>query len=245
MPSVIVRQKDLDDLLVEVRRKVEGVKTLVTPYNKEQLAKAIFVVAGKDFIKHTHLVAVSNPKAFHHIYEWNKVGKENARLFKLVRSRVSGGKMSISTQFIESRTIVPVSKQLMTPGKTGRVVKSKYVFKNKAEIMESGKPVRISPKVSDYLAINGKNGPIFIRKPNSVSVRNPGGKQVKNSFTKLFKEWFRNPANIEKSLMSCGLLVKLEKELAKELSVNKTGKERASSVIKKVTDAYSKGIDVL
>jgi hypothetical protein len=37
----------------------------------------------------------------------------------------------------------------------------------------------------------------------------------------------------------------LEKELAKELNVRGAGKERASSVIKKITDAYSKGIDIL
>lgn len=245
MPEVIVRQKDLDAVLVEARKKVEGIKSLVTPYNKEQLAKAIFVVAGKDFIKHTHLVAVSNPKAFHHIYEWNKVGKENARLFKLVRSQVSGGRMTIKTQFTKSNTLVPISKQLSTPGKTGKSVKSKYIFKDKASIMESGKPVRISAKASDYLAINSSSGPKFIKKPQSVIVRNPGGVQVKNSFTKLTKEWFKNPANIEKSLASCGMLIKLERELAKELNRNNAGKERASYVIKKVTDAYSKGISTL
>lgn len=245
MPEVIVRQKDLDAILVEARKKVEGIRSLVTPYNKEQLAKAIFVISGKDFIKHTHLIAVSNPKAFHHIYEWNKVGKENARLFKLIRSRVSGGRLLIKTDFTRSNSLVPISKQLTVPGKTGKVVKSKYIFKDKASVMESGKPVRITAKVSNYLAFPSNDGPKFIKKPQSVTIKNPGGVQVKNSFTKLVKEWFKDPVNIEKSLASCGMLVKIERELAKELNRTGAGKERASYVIKKITDSYSKGIDVL
>ena len=245
VPSVIINQKNLNSILVEARQKVGGITSLVSPYNKENIAKAVFVVAGKDFIKQTHLTAVSNPKAFHHIYEWNNVGRESSRLFRLNRDSVSGGRMIISSTFLRSTKQVPIAKELLVPGKYGKSAKSRYIFKDKASIMEDGKPLTIRPVRAKALVFSNNGKATFVSKPKSVKINNPGGKQVRGSFTEHMLSWFRNPVNISMSLQGCGMLTRLEKELARELNVRGAGSARTSTVVKRVTDSYSKGIKIL
>jgi hypothetical protein len=246
MPNITITKKSLDEVLREVKLKVEGVTSIITPYNREQIAKAAFVIVGKEFIRQINRYAAANKQSMHHIYEWNKVGSNSARLFTLNRTSVSGGRLTISTKFLNSRSEVPVSPQLRRPGKNGKSVKGGHVFKNKADIMESGKTVHISAKNAKALAFPGKDGKIkFIPRGYYVSVRNPGGKFVKGSFTKYSKEWFRNPSNVSAALMSSGYLKKLEVEVARSLKANKTGTPNVSTAIKKVSDQYAKGIKVL
>lgn len=246
MASVTITKKSLDNLLREVRLKVDGVQSITTPYNREQIAKAAFVIVGKEFIRQTNRYAAANKKSMHHVYEWNKVGSNSARLFTLNRLTVQGGKLTIGTKFLNSKTSVPVSPQLRRPGKNGKSVKGGHVFKNKADVMESGKLVNISAKNAKALAFVGKgNKIVFVPKGWYVTVRNPGGKAVKGSFTRHTKEWFRNPANVNGALMSSSFMKKLELEIAKSLRANKAGPANVSSAIKKVSDAYAKGEKVL
>jgi hypothetical protein len=245
MPNVTITKDSLDKMLAEARRKVDGVGSLRTPYNREQLAKAVFTIAGKEFIRQTNILAVNNKKSFHHVYEWNKLGSDRSRLFRLVRAGVRGGRLIISTEFTDSKKPSPIHPNLLVPGKTGRTVTSKHVFKKKAQVMEDGKPVYIQAKYSRFLAIPTKTGIAFIPRGRVVVVRNPGGKAVAKSFTKHSTSWFRNNVNINNALSSSGFYTRLSREISKELNKKGAGTPHVSTAIKRVSDSYSKGLRVI
>jgi len=115
--------------------------------------------------------ARSNPKALHHIYEWNQTGSPSARLFDL-RYTVSKLGLSVGSTFRQSRS---VSRDMTTP------------FYDKARIMENGIPVTIRPTKSQVLKFNGPNGEVFTRRP--VKIENPGGDEVYKGFESVFDEF--------------------------------------------------------
>ena len=115
--------------------------------------------------------ARANPKALHHVYEWNRVGSPSARLFNLTHT-VSNLGLSVRSTFSQSRT---VSENMNTP------------FYNKAKIMEEGIPITISPKRSGVLRFNGPSGEVFTSRP--VKVDSPGGDDVYKSFESTVDEF--------------------------------------------------------
>ena len=108
--------------------------------------------------------ARANPKALHHVYEWNQTGSPGSRLFDL-NYTVSNLGLSLNSKFRQSRT---VSENMTVP------------FYNKAKIMEDGIPVTIAPTRSQVLRFNGPSGDVFTKKP--ITVTNPGGDEVYGSF---------------------------------------------------------------
>jgi len=115
--------------------------------------------------------ARSNPKALHHVYEWNKVGSPGSRLFNLTHT-VSNLGLSVNSTFSQSRS---VSENMNTP------------FYNKAKIMEEGIPVTITPKKSSVLVFTEGGKTVFTKR--SVTVRNPGGEYVQGSFENIMDEF--------------------------------------------------------
>lgn len=113
-----------------------------------------------------------NPAALHHVYEWYQVGREASRLFD-IQYNVVGGGLSVNSTFSQSTSIPNGSN---TP------------FYNKAQIMEAGLPVTISPKSSSVLAFEQEGEAVFTRQP--VTVENPGGDETAGSFEATFKEFF-------------------------------------------------------
>ena len=134
-----------------------------------QKGKKIFLdKLGKGVIEalsqYVDVEARSNPKALHHVYEWNRVGSPTSRLFNL-NYTVSNIGLSLNSTFKQSRTI---SQNMTVP------------FYNKAKIMEDGIPVTISPTKSQVLKFNGANGEVFTKNP--IKIDNPGGDEVFGSF---------------------------------------------------------------
>jgi hypothetical protein len=115
--------------------------------------------------------ARANPKALHHVYEWNRVGSPSARLFNLTHT-VSNLGLSVRSTFSQSRS---VSENMNTP------------FYNKAKIMEEGIPITISPKRSGVLRFNGPSGEVFTTRP--IKVDSPGGDEVYKSFESTVDEF--------------------------------------------------------
>jgi hypothetical protein len=115
-----------------------------------------------------------SPAALHHMYEWNQVGSPAARLFNLDYT-VSGVGLSISSTFSQSRSV-----------KAG----SRVPFYNKANIMEKGIPVTISPKKNGTLVFNDNGETVFTKSP--VTVKDPGGKEVQRSYERVFDSFFNN-----------------------------------------------------
>jgi hypothetical protein len=244
-PQVIVTKKSLDAMLKEAVAKQVAIKSIITFKNRENIAKAVFTIGGTAFIRATNARARGNRQSFHHIYEWNQVGTQKGRLFNLVRTRVQGGRLVITSQFYESNTPVPISKSLASVGRSGRSASSKHIFRNKANVMEDGKPVRIRAKYANALVFASGRGLAFVPKPHSVLVRNPGGKFVKGSYTRHFREWFANPMNIHNAVAATGMFPAIEREVAKQLRIKGNGAPAVSSAIASVTTRYSKGATIL
>ncbi len=138
----------------------------------------------KDFVDSNARV---NPQALHHVYEWYQTGSPNARLFD-IQYIVTGGGLSISSSFSQSRTI-----------KAG----SKVPFYNKASIMENGIPVTIVPKTR--LAFEADGETVFT--PNPVRVENPGG-QTQGEYERVFNLFF--DVYLKQSFLNqTGILAKL------------------------------------
>ena len=134
-----------------------------------QKGKKVFLnKLGKGVIQalaqYVDVEARSNPKALHHVYEWNQVGSPKSRLFNL-NYTVSNFGLSINSTFRQSRT---VSENMTVP------------FYNKAKIMENGIPVTIAPTRAQVLKFTGANGDVFTK--NSIKIDSPGGGEVFGSF---------------------------------------------------------------
>jgi hypothetical protein len=115
--------------------------------------------------------ARGNPTALHHVYEWYQTGSPNARLFDLDYT-VSNNGLTFNSQFRQSRTLKEDSNE---------------PFYNKAYIMENGIPVTITPKKSSVLVFEEGGSTVFTK--GSVTVRNPGGNNVQNSFERTIDEF--------------------------------------------------------
>ena len=106
-------------------------------------------------------MAAGNPAALHHIYEWGSVG--GARLFEF-NYAVGGNTVMFSGETTQSGSIAPTVDR---------------PFYNKADVMESGQGVTISPS-GGVLAFDAGGHTVFTS--NTVHVSNPGGSAVVGSF---------------------------------------------------------------
>lgn len=123
--------------------------------------------------QYVDVMAKSDPKALHHVYEWTNIGSPSARLFDLKYS-VTGLGLSIGSTFKQSRT---VSENMTQP------------FYNKAKIMEEGTSVRIVPQKNNPLRFYDNGSEVFTKQP--VTVNNPGGDAVKGAFEKTVEDFVR------------------------------------------------------
>jgi hypothetical protein len=115
-----------------------------------------------------------NPQAFHHIYEWNQVGKESGRLFEL-KAKASKRMINFNGKFLPSKTTSNTSTE---------------PFKNKANVMENAIAITIAPKNSDVLVFEYEGETVFTTK--SIYIENPGGDDVAGSFGKATEDFFSN-----------------------------------------------------
>lgn len=173
---------------------------------KDNFKKIVFTQIEKDFSAYIDAQARSKPKSLHHVYEWKKVGNANARLFKL--NQIPSNKMSfkIGFEFLDSKTAVP------------NRYKRKYIFKEKAKIMEYGNPIIISPKNANRIVFEGKSGTVFMPIGKSVTVLRPGGNQVRTSFVTHYKHWFSGQL-INESIKRSGFFQAFQGKLKNALSV--------------------------
>jgi hypothetical protein len=232
---------DLLAIEKELELKVGGIKELTSKVVLEELASAIFTLSGKAFIRAMNLEAKSKPKSYHHIYEWNKVGQNQARLFFLYKDSVAGGVLVVKPGFIQSRSKVPVAPELMSPGKTGKRVAAKYVFRDKATIMENGKPIIYRASKNLPMPDNGQIR--FVAAGTVIRNMNPGGKQVKGSFEKFFNIWFNT--KVDSIINASGMIQAIDNETAAILNKKGAGSAEIRKSIVALLRQYSKGEYVL
>ena len=229
----------IDLLFEELDLKIEGIKELVSPNSKTQIAKAVFTITSKQFVKDFSKESIINPKKYFHMYEWNKVGNNNQKLFVVKRNSVNYGNLKVGFKFKQSRTNVPIPN-MPKKSNSKRSVTKKSIFANKAEVMESGKPISFTTK--DYIAfLSQKDGKVHFVAPHKiVKISHPGGRETKNSFEKFAKKWYNTKA--EKAVISSRLFLNIENAVAKSLDGNKKDKKNAKEAIRVVTEKYAQGV---
>lgn len=144
----------------------------------------IFNQIDKDFGLFIDSQARTKPKSLHHVYEWNKAGQTAGRLFKLNRMDSIGLSFKINYDLKLSKSSVPTKN---------RKQKSRYVFANKAAVMEKGMPITIRPKSAERLVFEIDGEVVFMPKGKSVTVRSPGGRASTNQFNLAYSRYFSGP----------------------------------------------------
>lgn len=168
--------------------------SVASPQAMRQYNNKIFKAVDINYGKYLDQKARVLPKSYHHVYEWNMLGKKEGRLWKLRKRNSSDSSMEIRYDFLTSKKVAPINPKLATPGPTGKRVTRSSIFKNKAYVMEEGIPVHIKLKQAQFLAIpniygfNGRGDIIFSKGP--ITVQQPGGPGVKYSFAKTFSGYF-------------------------------------------------------
>ena len=155
--------------------RLEGNKSFHRTFNK-----IIFDQIDKDFGAYIDAQARTKPKSLKHMYEWNSVGQQEERLFKLKKLDSDGLNIRLTYNFLLSKKAVPNTRS-----------KRKHVFKSKAEIMEKGVPVVVSPRYAERLVFDtGLGYTVFMPKGASVTVTRPGGVAAKQSFEMAYRRFF-------------------------------------------------------
>lgn len=142
-------------------------------------SKAVFDQIKEDFGAYIDAQSRVKPKSLHHVYEWGKTGAKAARLFKLNKLSQDGLSFKFNYELILSKTAVPTSKD-----------RKKYIFANKASVMEAGMPVKIAPVASKRLVFESDGITVFMPIGASVTVKSPGGRGVRNQFMLMYSRWF-------------------------------------------------------
>ena len=225
----------------ELDLKIGGIKELSSQAVLTALGDAIFTVGATAFKKALDLEAKANPKKYHHIYEWNKVGNKSASLYFLYKEYNTGHSLIIKPGFIQSRTQVPIARELLSPGKTGKTVAAKHIFRDKASIMESGKPIIYRTRKATPIPEGGQIK--FVAAGSIIRNYSPGGKNVKGSFEKFYQNWFSTKVN--SAINSSGIMDKIDEEVAKVLNKKKAGAHEVRAAIINLLKQYSEGVEVL
>lgn len=148
---------------------------------KRLFKRTIFDGINKEFGLYIDSKARVKPKSLHHVYEWNKIGQPASRLFFLKQIDSTGLSFKINPTYMLSKSSVPSKNKKQ---------KKKYVFSNKAEVMEAGLPIVIRPKSAERLVFELDGITIFMPKGSSVTVKSPGGKASTNQFKLAYSQFF-------------------------------------------------------
>lgn len=146
--------------------------------------KTIFTQIDKEFGEYVDSKARIKPKSLHHVYEWNKTGDQKARLFKLRQLDGPGLSFKLDFEYKLSKTSVPSKNKKQ---------RKRYIFANKASVMEEGMPVVIRPKSAERLVFEIDGIPVFMPKGSSVMVKRPGGTASRNQFVLAYSQYFSGP----------------------------------------------------
>lgn len=164
---------------------------------KKCILDDMWKITSEGFGDYMDARARSRPAELQHVYEWNQNGDPKGRLFKLVRVGQNDQGFAIAYRFLASRKVAPIAEELRRPGPSGKVVSKSSVFRNKAEVIESGQSVMIRRKSARFLAIPASRirgasrntlGIYFSRGP--VKIDQPGGPMAVGGFERAFRAYY-------------------------------------------------------
>lgn len=231
------RFKGVDKLYKELERKVLGVEEVISPASRNQIAKAIFTITSKRFIKDFSMASKADAHKYFHMYEDGYVGSIPKKLYTIKRANVVGGNLTIS--FGYKKASQPNRIPLALRSRKGRSVTAKSIFYNRAEVMESGKPISFTTK--KYIAFLSKTGDIqFLPPQYVVNIMNPGGKKTTGAFEKFTTAWYSKQTKT--LLKSSRLLSDIQASVAKALSQKGGGPINVKEAIRVTSEKYSQGV---
>ena len=220
-----------------VTDKVSQAGTIVSQKALTEIAKAVFTITAKQFLRDLSMAAIQDPERFHHLYEWSAVGNPNQKLFMMKRQSVTNGNLRINFIPINSTKYVPISQDLLTPGETGKVVSARHIFREKMRIMEDNSPVFVQTKKKIAFSPDGY-GIVFVPKDTILEIMDPGGGKTKDALRNFSQKWYSNSA--KSAVSQSKMMDRIGKEVAKTLNDSNSNAAKVHDTIKKVTAAYSK-----
>ena len=149
------------------------------PGFKNKFNTMLFNQIEKDFGNYIDAKARISKRSLHHVYEWERSGQPEARLFKLNKIDTQGISFIVNYEFLPSKSFAKSDSN------------RRHVFVNKASVMEAGMPLKIAPRYSERLVFEANGYTVYMPKGASVTVKRPGGAGVKNSFQMAYTHFFK------------------------------------------------------
>lgn len=249
MIQVIVDPESIKIAKAKIENKVKQAEFAVSPRAMTEVAKAVFTITARKFIRDISLEASLNPSKYHHLYEWNKIGSPTSKLFIMKRTSVQYGNLVITFEPTKSNTFVPINPKLLVGGPTGKTVSSRYIFRDKAKVMEDGSPVEISSnKIMVFYSDNPfrdnvEDGLVFVPAGQSITVRNPGGSETKGALKTFATEWYMFKSGM--TIQSSRLIGQIGNAVAAAINIQNSSTSTVLRAIQSVTAEYSQEISVM
>lgn len=224
-----------------VQKKINESNEIISQASLSEMAKAVFTITSKQFLKDLAHAAIQDPQRYHHLYEWLKVGNTRDKLFLMRRKTIRGGSLEIEFVPMRSTKPVPISPELLIPGPTGKVVSSQNIFRDKMQIMESGKPIHYVTKSKIVFPLD--DSLVFVGKGKVIDIMNPGGERTTNALGSFAQNWYAvsAPAIVNQSRF----MRQIANEAAKVMNGPDSSPQKVRSAIKKVSAAYSKEVTTI
>jgi len=220
-----------------IKSKIGEAEEIISPTSLSEIAKAVFTITAKRFLQDLSKVAMENPHKYHHLYEWNKVGITSQKLFLIKRTNIKYGDLVITFVPMQSTSPVPINSALLVPGKTGKIVNSVHIFRDKMRIMEEN--IKVHYETKRTIVFNEfDEGLVFVPKNHIVNIMDPGGKETTGSLKQYSNYWYETEA--PRIVSQSNLIKQIGNEVVKTMNSNNSSKTKVRDTIRKVVSSYSK-----
>lgn len=184
-------------------------KSFNTNKHLSRAAEGAFSILQDAFGVETDVHAEANEETFHHVYEWEHIGRPYGRLFDVWLDG-NGGSRTVTWDWLPSKTHVPIVPEDYPEDFDTSRLNDTHIFYNKAMVLEYGTTVKVKRKSSPVLVIpypetysglgqgkyvgeDGDKQVLITRKPYSFSPGERAG--TVGNFTAWFIFWWGNRAN--------------------------------------------------
>lgn len=239
MIQITVDPKAIQAATDKIASKVKQLELIVSPISLTEISKAVFTITTKKFLKDLTVEALMDTQRYHHIYEWNSIGKTNKKLFVMKRSKVQYGNLIITIIPLQSTTLVPLKTIVTTAGPTGKSVTARSIFRDKMDIMENDIPIHYITKRNIVFTPDGTSL-VFVHKDTPISILHPGGNKTTHALRDFADSWYATKASV--AVSSSQLLSRIGQKVA--IVVSQTGSTPAQvyAAITSVAQSYGSEI---
>lgn len=220
-----------------ISEKIDMAEEIIRPRSLTEIAKAAFVITGKQFLRDLSAAAIQDPDRYHHLYEWNAIGNDKQRLFIMRRDGVRSGNLVISLIPKPSTTFVPIDTELLEPGETGKVVSSQHIFRDKMRVMEENTPIFYETKRTIVFSSN-PGTLVFVPKNTIIEIMDPGGGRTQYALKNFSSNWYSMSA--QSAMLDSRIFDQIGKEVTKVINRGSSTNSQVFAAVNRVTSRYSK-----